>query len=142
MIESCSVKMGLNAYLKQKERKKGVDQHHTAQYSQADLRRNLTLFVNFLLIEKAVCLMITLLLDKISHKPYDVTPCLPCCIVGLFGDNLDFNMNKIVIIREDYLKKRNSNILIYRPQISLSLSLSLSTRFPALSFLYVFHCLI
>ena len=26
----------------------------------------------------------------ISLKPYDVTPCLPCCIVGLFGGKLGF----------------------------------------------------
>ena len=40
----------------------------------------------------------------ISLKPYDVTLCLRCCIVGLFGGNLDFNMDKIVIMREEYLK--------------------------------------
>ena len=39
-------------------------------------------------------------------------------------------------------KKHHSNILIYRPQISFFPSLSLLKRFPALSFLYDFHCLI
>ena len=43
-------------------------------------------------------------LKLISLKPYDVTPCLQCCIVGLFGENLDFNMDRIVIMREEYLK--------------------------------------
>ena len=28
--------------------------------------------------------------DPISLKPYDVTPCLPCCIVGLFGGKFRF----------------------------------------------------
>ena len=49
-------------------------------------------------------------MSSISLKPYDVTPCLPCCIVGLFGGNVDFNMNRIVMTREEYLK---SAILIF-----------------------------
>ena len=42
------------------------------------------------------------------------------------GENLDFNMNRIMIMREEYLKKHHSNILIYHPQISFPISLSLS----------------
>ena len=42
----------------------------------------------------------------ISLKPYDVTPCLPCCIVGLFGGNLDFNMDRIVMMPDEYLKSQ------------------------------------
>ena len=57
-------------------------------------------------------------------------------------ENLDFNMDRIVIMREEYLKKPHSNILIYRPQMSFFPSLSLLTPIPALSSLYVFHCLI
>ena len=73
-----------------------------------------------------------------SHLVYHVA------LWDYLGENLDFNMDRIVIMREEYLKKRHSNILIYRPQISFfqSLSLSVLTRFPVLSFLYVFHCLI
>ena len=46
------------------------------------------------------------------------------------GENIDFNMDRIVIMREEYY-----NILIYSPQI-LFFPISLSKHFPILSFLY------
>ena len=70
------------------------------------------------------------------------------------GRNLDFNMDRIVMMREEYLKSAilllESNIHRYfflisislsppPPSLSLSLSLSLSYLNVLLPFLYVFH---
>ena len=57
-----------------------------------------------------------------------MTSCLvySVALLDYLGEKLDFNMDRIVIMREEYLKKHHSNILIYRPQISFSQSLSLS----------------
>ena len=60
-----------------------------------------------------------------------MTSCLVYCVAlwDYLGENLDFNMDRIMIMREEYLKKHHSNILIYRPQISFFPSLSLNTFF-------------
>ena len=76
-----------------------------------------------------------------SHLVYRVA------LWDYLGENLDFDMDKIVIMREEYLKSAiliidlSPTDTVFFPPISL-LSL-LFKHFPALSFLlYVFHPLV
>ena len=65
-----------------------------------------------------------------SHLVYRVA------LWDYLGENLYFNMDRIVIKREENLK---SAILIFWSIVHKYLSLTYFKRFPVLSFLYVFH---